>query len=441
MKILTNLFPLFFSGVAKGNIKLLLFLCVFNHLFFVVKAQDIASSLTLNHEDWVYNIGEEVVVSGLVKHKGQVINNINVKYEIGPEMMLSLINGSIVTSNGAFTVSAGTMQQAGFLRCVINVEYEGQQYREVITAAFNPEQITPTVGTPYDLMTFWKKSIEINRSVPLDPQMTLLASRSTNEVNVYEISFQNTSESRIYGILCIPNAPGVYPAIFNPPGAGVHKINGDLNMAKRGFITLQIGIHGIPLNMDESEYDNLASTTLSRYRVDGMNNRDTYYFKRVFLGCVKAIDFIYTLPQFDGQNLAASGGSQGGALALVTTALDDRIKYLACYAPALSDLTGYLCGRAGGWPHMFKNMPNNQHKAIYSLQYYDVVNFAKQIKVPGLYSWGYNDETTPPTTMFATYNTVTAPKELFIEKKSGHEYSSAQTAKRLDWLQSKLKPN
>lgn len=430
------------SCSSKINTRLLLLLCFCVHFFWGALAQDLTGGLTLNHSDWVYNTGEQVLVSGTIKYKEQLVNNAKVKYEIGAEMMSPIVTDSLITNNGTFKIPAGTMNQPGFLRCIINIEYGGQQYRELITAAFNPDNISPTVGMPYDFMDFWKNAIEKNKSIPLDAQMTLLEDKSTSELNVYEISFQNyTPGSRIYGILCIPKASGSYPAIFNPPGAGVHKIAGDLSTAKKGFITLQIGIHGIPLNMDESEYENLANTTLKRYRVDGMYDRDTYYFKRVYLGCVKAIDFIHSLPQFDGENLAASGGSQGGALALVTTALDDRVKYISAYAPALSDLTGYLCGRAGGWPHMFKNIGSNQHKAVYSLQYYDAVNFAKQIKVPGLYSWGFNDETTPPTTMFSVYNSIHAPKELFIEKESGHWYSSRQTTKRLDWLQSKLKPN
>jgi hypothetical protein len=47
-------------------------------------------------------------------------------------------------------------------------------------------------------------------------------------------------------------------------------------------------------------------------------------------------------------------GSQGGALSIVTAALDSRVRGLAAYYPALSDVTGYLHNRAGGWPHMFR---------------------------------------------------------------------------------------
>ncbi len=427
----------------SGKAILLVVLCLFSFCALSQrKPGDLTFGLSLDRSDWVYKAGDPVKVSGTVKYKGKVLTDVKVNYEAGAEMLPPTIKDSLVLTDGTFKIDAGTMDKPGFLRLVMSAEYQGKNYREVITAAFDPYDIKPTVEMPTDFMSFWNKAIAENRKLPLDPQMTHLPDKSTDDLNVYEISFQNYKEgSRIYGILCVPKAPGRYPAVFNPPGAGIHKIGGDLSTAKQGIITLQIGIHGIPLNMDPNEYKKLANTTFKRYRVDGMNSRDTYYFKRVYLGCVRAIDFIFTLPQFDGENIAVVGGSQGGALSLVTTALDNRIKYVSAYAPALSDLPGYLYGRAGGWPHMFKThvKDSNQERATKSLQYYDAVNFAKNIKVPGLYSWGYNDETTPPTTMFSVYNSITAPKELYIAKVTGHWYNEAQMEERREWLQQKLK--
>ncbi len=41
-------------------------------------------------------------------------------------------------------------------------------------------------------------------------------------------------------------------------------------------------------------------------------------------------------------------------MSIVTAALDGRVKNLGAYYPALSDVTGYLFDRAGGWPHYFE---------------------------------------------------------------------------------------
>jgi cephalosporin-C deacetylase-like acetyl esterase len=73
--------------------------------------------------------------------------------------------------------------------------------------------------------------------------------------------------------------------------------------------------------------------------------------------------------------------------------------------------------------------------------YYDVVNFAKLIKVLGMYSWGFNDETCPPTSMYAAYNVITAPKSLFLALETGHWMYPEQKENMDNWLQKQLKVN
>ena len=194
--------------------------------------------------------------------------------------------------------------------------------------------------------------------------------------------------------------------------------------------------------MDTSVYTRLGQGPLSNYWNYNMDNRDRFYYKRVYLGCVRANDFIDSLPQYDGTHLGVTGGSQGGALSIVTAALDPRVKYLAAFYPALSDITGYLQGRAGGWPHYFDTnnlLFNNTKEKISTIAYYDVVNFARQLKVPGNYSWGFNDETCPPTSMYAAYNQINAPKQLYLALETGHWTYKEQDEKLGGWLQEQLK--
>ena len=68
---------------------------------------------------------------------------------------------------------------------------------------------------------------------------------------MYEVNIQNYRiGSRLYGILCIPKAPGKYPAVLRVPGAGIRPYNGMIAEAEDGLITLEIGIHGVPVTMD-----------------------------------------------------------------------------------------------------------------------------------------------------------------------------------------------
>ena len=94
--------------------------------------------------------------------------------------------------------------------------------------------------------------------------------------------------------------------------------------------------------MPQEVYNNLAAGALNGYNAMNKNNRDTHYYKRVYLGCVRAVDFLYSLPEFDGNTVGVTGGSQGGALSIVTAGLDPRIKFLAAFYPALCDYAGYL---------------------------------------------------------------------------------------------------
>ncbi len=49
-------------------------------------------------------------------------------------------------------------------------------------------------------------------------------------------------------------------------------------------------------------------------------------------------------------------------MSIATAALDSRVKGLAASYPALADMTGYLKGRAGGWPHLFRAYKKGGHE-------------------------------------------------------------------------------
>ena len=230
--------------------------------------------------------------------------------------------------------------------------------------------------------------------------------------------------------------------VLSVPGAGVRPYRGMMSLAQKGIITFQIGIHGIPVNMDQSVYDSLGRGALANYWNYGLDEKKRYYYRRVYLGCVRANDFLTSLPKWNGRDLAVTGGSQGGALSIVTAALDPRVKGLAAYFPALSDVTGYLKNRAGGWPHMFAAEGEGSHRTadkIATSKYYDVVNFARRIRVPGLYSWGYNDATCPPTSMYSAYNVITAPKNLLLALETGHNTTPEQVERVERWLENFVK--
>ncbi len=427
------------------SLKTLVALFICNLLFIHVYAQtnaDLTITIKLDHENWVYKMGEKAKFKVLVSQTGTASEPIKLKVEVGPEKMKPFKSDSVKLTSNEFTVEGYTLTDPGFLRCTVTSQWNGKVVKSTATAAYSPELIKPTINLPAQFSSFWDKSVKSLSKIPLNAKMELIKETSTENTNVYQVSFQNIHNSRVFGILSVPKKPGKYPAVLKVPGAGVRGYKGDANLIGKDIICLEIGIHGIPVTMDADFYTTMSNGPLFGYNALNLDDKDTYYYNRVYLGCVRAVDFLVSLPEYDGENVAVYGGSQGGALSIVTAALDKRIKYLGVFYPALADLTGYLHNRAGGWPHLFNAngiIKNNTKNKLETAEYYDVVNFAKQLTVPGYYSWGYNDETCPPTSMYAAYNSISAPKELAIYKETGHNQLPPQTQAMVTWLVSKLK--
>lgn len=394
--------------------------------------------VTPNNADWTYKTGEKAEFTISVIRHNIFLDGIDVDYKIQPENVEVWDEGTVTLKKGVATVKAKKFKDPGFLRCTATVEVDGKKYSSYSTAGFSPEKIEPTTTLPSDFEAFWNKGKEELAKVEMKPVLTLMPERCTDKANVYQVSINNI-KGKIYGILCQPKKEGRYPAILHVPGAGIRPYSGEVWEAEAGYVSFTIGIHGIPVNLDRGVYDDLKQGALNGYWKTNMDDKDNYYYKRVYLGCVRAVDFIESLDCFDGENIAVTGGSQGGALSIVTAGLDDRINFLAAFYPALCDLTGYLHGRTGGWPHLFRDGFTNKPDKIETSKYFDVVNFARFVKVPGWYSWGYNDNVCPPTASYAAYNLITAPKELHIFQETQHWTFPEQVEMKNKWLSEKLK--
>jgi cephalosporin-C deacetylase len=400
--------------------------------------------------DWTYQVGEKATFTIVVTADNKPLPGSTITYRVGPEMLPMEEKNAQLDAQGRFVVDGGTLSQPGFIRCIVTAEFGGKTYRSLATAGFSPEKIQPTQKEPADFDAFWNAGKEELAKIPLDAEVTLMPEACTPAVNVYHVSFRTIGSSgqyisRIYGILCEPKAPGKYPAILRVPGAGVRPYTGSKDLAARGAITLDIGIHGIPVNLPHAVYDQMRTGALNGYHLYNLDNKNLYYYRRVYLSCVRANDFLTSRENYDGKNLLVTGGSQGGQLTIVTAALDPRVKAAAAQFPAYCDVTGYLHGRAGGWPHMFRpdrNTGENFHATaakIETTSYYDTVNFAKRVKVPGHYTWGYNDETCPPTSMYAAFNQIPGPKELVLALEANHPIIPEQTAAVQKWIGDFLK--
>jgi cephalosporin-C deacetylase len=401
-----------------------------------------------DHTDWTYEPGEPVKFRVSVLADNTPIEGAVVDYAIGPDLMPGEWKTVAVQTTG-LELDGGTMQEPGFLRCKVRATIGGKTYTGAATAAFAPEKIVPFAMAPEDFDEFWAAGREALAKIPAHSRLTLMPELCTELVDTYHVRIRTIGDpwnrpAFVYGILNVPKEPGSYPAVLKVPGAGVRPYDGDAGLAAKGAIVLEIGIHGMPVNLGKEVYDALQATALNGYSAFNMDDRDAFYYRRVILSSIRSVDFLASHPAWNGKNILVMGASQGGFLSIATAALDPRVTALQATHPAMCDLVAPLHGRAGGWPHMFR--PNwdgtpSRHatpEKIRATSYYDTVNFARRVKVPGFYIWGYNDETCPPTSTHAAFNVITAPKTLAVELEQQHSYPEEQNLAIYAWVEEVL---
>jgi len=424
----------------KQLFALLIALMAFLPLQAQIRGNNIVVTVEPDHKDWKYNVGETAKFVVEVRRSGTLIEGVSIDYSAGPEMYQNE-KKSLTLKDGSLKLQ-GKMSSPGFYRVDVTAHVDGKDYKGACAAAFSPEQLQPSTIMPGDFEAFWQQAIADARKTDLDPTKRLLPERCTKDVNVYEVSFNNARwGSRTYGILSVPVKEGKYPALLRVPGAGVRPYGGDIYTASQGAVTLEIGIHGVPVTMEQKIYTNLNEGALNGYWEFGMDNRDKSYYKHVIVGCIRALDYIEQYTPWNGKECGVTGSSQGGFLSLVTAGLDKRI---TCYAPvhaALCDHTASLKGVACGWPHYFYwNKGKGMEKQIECSRYYDGVNFARLIngQQKGWFSFGYCDDVVPPTTAWATYNIVKGPKEISPYQMTWHFWYQEQWDEWEQWLLTQL---
>lgn len=401
-----------------------------------------------NHADWLYRTGEKAEVEVQFYRYGIPQDGLTVNYTLGDDMMPVDRKGSVTLKKGRAVVPFGTMHEPGFRDCVLTAELDGKTYTHHIKLGFSPEKLQPFTQLPADFREFWEQNKAEAAKFPLSYTKEKAEEYCTDKVDCYLLKLQlNRRGQCVYAYLFYPKGaqPGSCPVVLCPPGAGIKTIKEPLRhkyYAEQGFIRMEMEIHGLHPKMTEEQFRDISNAFNGRengYLMNGLDNRDHYYMKRVYLACVRAIDLLTSLPEWDGKNVIVQGNSQGGALALVTAGLDSRVTACVAAHPALSDMARYTIGKAGGYPHLFRQPGMDTPDKLNTLAYYDVVNFARFIQAPVYMTWGFNDNTCPPTTSYIVYNVLTAPKEVLLTPVNEHWTSETTERERVDWIRRHLK--
>jgi cephalosporin-C deacetylase len=145
----------------------------------------------------------------------------------------------------------------------------------------------------------------------------------------------------------------------------------------------------------------------------------------------------------DKARIGVTGGSQGGALSLIAGAGRPEVRAIAADVPFMTSIRDAL-KLGSSYPYeevkdYLRLQPTYEEKALATLDYFDTVNFADQIKAPTLLSIGLRDDICPPQTGYALYNRLSCPKELRVYPDAGHEGGGFVHAQlKTEWLGQQL---
>ena len=401
-----------------------------------------------DHADWLYQIGENAKVEVSFCKYG-VPRDGELKYSIGNDMLQPDKHGSVKLKNGRAVINMGTKKTPGFRDMKLSVSLDGKTYEHHIKVGFSVDKIKPYTQEPQDFRSFWQKNVEELKQVPLSYTKELYKDYCTDKIDCYLVKLQiDKMGHSMYGFLFYPkNAqPGKHPVVLCPPGAGIKTIKDPMRnkyYAENGFVRFEVEIHGLDPRIPSETFGEISRAFNDRnggYLANGLENKDIYYMKHVYVGLVRCIDFLTSLPEWDGKNVAVQGGSQGGALAIIAAGLDSRVTQCVANHPALSDMAGYAAkGGTGGYPHFCRQPQILSNKdCLNTLAYFDVVNFARYVKAPTYLTWGYNDMTCPPTTSYAVWNTLKCTKESLLTPINEHWTTTETNRGQMEWIKAHL---
>lgn len=387
----------------------------------------------------VYKCGEKAKFILSVFDNGKAVTNgkYTVVYTLDGNKTFDSQEVDLAEGNPA-TVSV-TLDEPGFVlarvrdakgNAATTIGAKGKKVPALAGAAFDPEKIKMGYDLPKDFMAFWEAG---NKKIAGEKvKLEKVEKYSKGSFTTYYVTINTLNNETLTGYLSVPKAKGKYPAYITVPGAGPGFVGPASQWAGKNVITLTMNVHKFPTadNVKEQRARYAESQKIKpHYPARGAGNRDTYFFRSVYVGINHVINYVAAMPEWDRKHMVIDGSSQGGGSALILSGLNKNITALAANVPALCDHGGVKTGRSSGWPRL-----DRQKNADAFAPYFDAANFARFIKVPALVSCGFIDTTCSPSSVYAAYNQLKGDKQMVHVPLEGHTVSKAYTAIRNDFV-------
>ncbi|WP_426670609.1 acetylxylan esterase [Mucilaginibacter sp. McL0603] len=326
-----------------------------------------------------------------------------------------------------------TSLKTGFykLNLMINVSDYDDTTRRVF--GIRPKEIQSDHPKPADFDQFWQKAKDELAKVKPDFKVTPMPKMNTENRDVYEIQMRSLGNYMIRGYMTLPktkNKKRKFSVLLGLPGYQVDlepMVGLDDDLA---IITLNTRGQGTSRGEIDTRRDEFIS-----YHIE---NKEKYVMRGVIMDCIRCVDFIYSQPNLQHDNILATGGSMGGYLALAVASLDKRVNLCSAQNPILCDVRG-LMGEVD-WPiSSIKKYVATQpcltmNKVLDNLDYFDGKNFASNVTCPTIMGIGLLDPFAPPNNEFATYNLIPGKKRIMVFKDLGHEISEKYKELEGRWM-------
>ncbi|OPJ62727.1 acetylxylan esterase [Clostridium oryzae] len=284
----------------------------------------------------------------------------------------------------------------------------------------------PELTKREDFDEFWENTISKAKSIPMNIKKEVYDYPSPY-VKAYSITYNGFDETRIHGLYLVPNflsKKEKYPCLIH-----YHGFSGNCGKPADFMQWIMMGIAVVSVDCrdqsgqtgNSAEYTNGYTTNLN---CKGILNKEEYYYRAVYMDCLKAIDFACEQKEVDQSKIIIEGGSQGGALTMAVCALDSRPYLALADVPSNSNIQKRVEGAFGSFSSVtdyLKHYPDKIEKAFETLSYFDTMNMADKITCKVLASVGLKDNICPGKLYFATYNRIKGEKYIKIYPFNGHE--------------------
>lgn len=294
------------------------------------------------------------------------------------------------------------------------------------------------IPEPSDFDAFWQKQYERLAKVPIKADMIEVKSPNP-AARVYAVRVDCAGLRPVTGYLSIPRA--VETGATFPAHLETHGYSGDgckhiqPGYASPSEIVFNINAHGLKLvEFGATEADTKALRWETRshdctYAFDPKQNADpeVAYFNGMVLRVKRALQYLKTLKGWNGKDLIASGGSQGGLQTIWAAGCGEGVTLANSGITWCCDM--FTNGKLRKDPSLKLAADGWYIPWVEGLGYYDAVNFAKRIPTTChtfISRAGLGDYCCPPTGLAKLYNAIPGNKEILWVQGSQHGYVPPQ---------------